>query len=597
MPTERDGSSVRGESTERNPAKDAVVYQIYPRSFNDSHGDVRQTDGLTSQPETQSVSGDGIGDLRGIVERLDHLTDLGVDTVWLNPVYDSPLADFGYDVRDYRSILPAYGDMSDWEALRDGLHERDIRLLMDFVPNHTSDEHEWFRRSRRGEDPYADYYFWRSGDPDDPPNNWTSFFGGPAWSYDDERGAWYLHLFDDAQPDLNWRNPDVREEMHDILRFWLEKGADGFRLDVLNVISKPAGLPDGDPAASLVGSEHFISGPNVHEYVGEMVDEVFDEYGAMTVAETYDVDPGEARRFVVEDGLDMVFPFDHVKIDEGEAGPWDVLDWDLAALKAVTDRWQHEPGEGWIGMYLNNHDQPRSVSRFGDDGEYRFESATMLATYTFTLRGTPFIYQGEEIGMTNAPFGSVEEYRDVATIRRVEAALDEGRADAFEDIANEVNYWSRDNSRTPMQWSDEANAGFTDGEPWIKVNPNYREINVRSDRERNRSIQRHYRRLIDLRRERPVFVDGRYSPVLDDHPEIFAYLRERGDDRALVVLNFFDGEPTFERPGAVETDGATLLIGNYPDRGGSDSRERPDSRDDLPNRFDLRPYEALAYRL
>ena len=593
MPTDRAESSVQSESTARNPERDAVVYQIYPRSFNDSDGD-------------------GVGDLPGIVEKLDYLDDLAVDVVWLNPVYDSPLVDNGYDVRDYRSILPEYGDLSDWEALRDGLHERDIRLLMDFVPNHTSNEHEWFRRSRRGEDPYRDYYVWREGDPDEPPNNWTSFFGGPAWTYDDERGAWYLHLFDPYQPDLDWRNPAVREELYDAMRFWLEKGADGFRLDVVNVISKPADLPDGDPEASLTGAEHFISGPNVHEYVGEMAD-VFEEYGAMSVGETYDVDPEEARRFVVEDGLDMVFPFDHMHIDEGEAGPWDILDWDLAELKAVTDRWQRGVGEGWIGMYLNNHDQPRSVSRFGDDGEYRIESATMLATYLFTLRGTPFVYQGEEIGMTNAPFESLDEYRDVATIRKVESAL--GGDDAtFEEIADAVNYWSRDNSRTPMQWSDEEYAGFTDGEPWIKVNPNYDEINVRRDGERDRSIRRYYRRLIDLRRERPVLVDGEYTPLLDDHPEIFAYLRERGDDRALAVLNFFAGEPTFERPDAIGSD-ATLLLGNYPDRDGAaglsgvadgtaaDGTGTADDSDpvsdagDLPDRFDLRPYEALVYRL
>jgi glycosidase len=555
-------------SDERAWWKEAVVYQIYPRSFNDTDGD-------------------GIGDLQGIAEKVDYIDDLGVDVVWLTPVYDSPQVDNGYDIRDYRTIHDEYGTMADWEALRDALHERDVRLVMDLAVNHTSDEHEWFRRSRRREDPYRDYYLWGAGPPDEPPNNWESMFGGRAWSYDDEREAWYLHLFDERQPDLNWRNPDVREDVHEVMRWWLDRGIDGFRLDVINLLAKPHGLPDGDPDDAIPGSSLFMNGPGIHEYVREMHEQVFAAYDVVTIGETVDITPEDAQQYV-EDGLDMVFPFEHMYIDAGDAGPWDVVDWDLGDLKAVTERWQTVPGEGWIGLYLSNHDQPRLVSRFGDDEEYREESATMLATFLFTLRGTPFVYQGQEIGMTNAPFERLDEYRDPATILRVEHALETGDAEVFEEIRNVVNYWSRDNARTPMQWSGAENAGFTTGDPWIKVNPNYSEVNVERERTTEDSVMQYYRRLVDVRADNPALVYGRYEPLAEDHPEVFAYRRqwEGSPEWSLVVLNFFGGDPSFTLPEALDYDRSDLLVTNY-GTGLSDD----------PGRFDLRPYEARVYRL
>ena len=561
--------------TDRTPEREAVVYQIYPRSFNDSDGD-------------------GVGDLRGILEKVDYLDDLGVDVVWLNPVYDSPQVDNGYDVRDYRTIHHEYGTMDDWMALRDALHERNVGLVMDLAINHTSDEHEWFRKSRREVDPYADFYVWQEGEPDELPNNWESLFGGSAWSYDDERGAWYLHLFDERMPDLDWRNPDVREAVHDVMCWWLEREIDGFRLDVVNLLSKPADLPDGDPSAAITGSNYFMNGPNAHEYVAEMHDRVFSGYDVVTIGETLDVTPADVRRYVVEDGLDMVFPFEHMDVDAGGAGPWDVVDWDLRDLKAVTERWQTALDGGWIGLYLSNHDQPRMVSRFGDDGEYRVESAKMLATYLFTQRGTPFVYQGQELGVPNTPFESLDEYRDPATILRVERALQTGRIDVFEEVKDAVNYWSRDNARTPMPWSAGENAGFTAGEPWIKVNPIHAEVNVERQRGDEESVLSYYRRLVDLRARHPGLVYGRYDPVAEDDPDVFAYRRTLEDEdeneaegeEFLVVLNFFEGEPSFALPDSVAVDGAELLLANYPADAGED-----------PRTFELRPYEGRLYRL
>ncbi|MFB6141078.1 MAG: alpha-glucosidase [Halosimplex sp.] len=573
---------------DRPPPESAVVYEIYPRSFADSDGD-------------------GDGDLPGIVERVDYLEELGVDAVWLTPVYESPRVDNGYDVADYRAIDDAYGDFEDWAALRDDLHDRGIRLIMDLAVNHTSDEHEWFRRSRREGGEYADYYRWVDGPPDEPPNNWASLFGGSAWSYDGEREAWYLHLFDERMPDLDWQNSDVRESVYGVMEWWLDRGIDGFRLDVINLLSKAEGYPDGDPARSLTGAEHFVDGPRIHEYVGEMCDRVLADRDAMTVGETFDVTPEAARRYVVEDGLDMVFPFEHVEIDAGEAGPWDVVEWDLADLKAVTERWQTGLDGGWVGQYLSNHDQPRVVSRFGDE-TYRRESATMLGTYLFTLRGTPFVYQGQELGMTNPTFESLSEYRDPATIERVERAFETGDVEAFEQVREAVNYWSRDNARTPMQWSDDPAAGFTTGEPWIKVNSNYARVNAEREAADPDSVLNYYRRLIEFRHDHPVAVYGAYEPVLEAHPDVFAYRRvpdgegdARGspDDRdrfrgaldgdadpLLVLLSFADEAVSVDVPDAVAPGDAERLIGNYD--GGSD---------DLSRSVDLRPYEARVYRL
>ncbi|MFC7139117.1 alpha-glucosidase [Halosimplex aquaticum] len=561
--------------------KEAVVYQVYPKSFADSDGD-------------------GVGDLQGLIDRVDYLDDLGVDAVWLNPVYESPQADNGYDISDYRAIDDAYGDMDDWERLRDELHDRDIRLIMDLVVNHTSDEHEWFQRSRREEGEYADYYHWVEGSPDEPPNNWQSVFGGPAWSYDDEREAWYLHLFDERQPDLDWTNPAVREEVFDMMRWWLDRGIDGFRMDVINMISKTEGLPDGDPDAGLTGAEHFMNGPRVHEYVGEMVDEVLDDEEVLAVGETPGVSVEDAKQYVGPDGdgLSMVFQFEHVTFDHDEH-KWDAGDPSLPEFKRILAKWQRGlADDGWNSLYLNNHDQPRMVSRFGSDGEYRRESAKLLGTLTHTLGGTPFVYQGEELGMTNAPFESREDLRDVEALNYVDAAIADPETDAEEyaDVREAVEAMCRDNARTPMQWTDEEHAGFTDGDPWIGVNPNYAEVNVERARADPDSVFHYYRELVALR-DRDLLVYGDFELLAPDHPSLFAYTRtlerdgtgrEAGDsgvptERALVVLNFDDEPATFDLPDDVAVDGLELALAN-------------DDVPEVPGRsFDLGPWEARVY--
>ncbi|MCU4716978.1 alpha-glucosidase [Halobacteria archaeon HArc-curdl5-1] len=544
--------------------KEAVVYQIYPRSFNDSDGD-------------------GVGDIPGIIEKVDYLDELGIDVVWLCPVYDSPNADNGYDIRDYRSIMDEMGAMADWERLLEALHARDIKLVMDLVVNHTSDEHEWFQKSRREEDGYADYYHWVEGDPDKPPNNWESYFGGPAWSYDETREAWYLHLFDEKQPDLNWRNPDVREAIYDVVNWWLERGIDGFRMDVINLLSKPEGYPDGEVAGYPTGHEHFVDGPRIHEYLRGLYEETFAHYDVMTVGEMVDLDVETANAYLGADGdgLNMVFHFDHTFIDFGPEGRWDVGEWSVSDFEEIFTEWQTGLDEtSWDGLYWENHDQPRVVSRFGDDEQYRYESATMLGTLLFGLRGTPYVYQGQEIGMTNADFESLEETRDVDTRRPVEIMLEEGEIDSYEEIRDVVNYRSRDNARTPMQWSGEDNAGFTDGDPWIKVNNNYTEINVEASRSADRSVWQYYRELVDLRHDEQTLVYGEYDLVETPDP-LYAFTRTLEDDQLLVVLNWSDGERS---PPSLSIENPTLLIGNY-----EDAEARLDSA--------LRPYEARIYRL
>ena len=548
--------------------KESVVYQIYPRSFNDSDGD-------------------GIGDIPGIVEKADYLDDLGIDVVWLCPVYDSPNADNGYDIRDYHSIMDEFGDFEDWEALRDALHERDIKLIMDLVVNHTSDEHEWFEKSRREEEGYAEYYHWVEGNPEEPPNNWESFFGGPAWSYDDQREAWYLHLFDEKQPDLNWRNPDVRADVKEMITWWLERGIDGFRMDVIDLLSKPEGYPDGDGSTSPTGFEQFAGGPHIHEYLRELYDDVFSKYDIMTVGEMAGATIENAPQYLGPDGdgLNMLFHFEHMAVDQGPDGQWDLEDWgewELSELKDIVSKWQRElDGEGWNAVYLGNHDQPRIVSRFGDDGQYREESATLLATFLNTLRGTPYVYQGEEIGMTNADFASLEEVDDVMTIGPIEELLEAGEIESYEDVRDLVNYRSRDHARTPVQWSGEENADFTDGEPWIKLNDNYTDINVEADRADADSIWHYYRDVIDLRHREEALVYGDFELLCPDDEQLFAYTRTLGEETLLVVLNWSDGE---QSPPAASAEDPTLLLGNYADADASLDRT-------------LRPYEARIYRL
>ena len=572
--------------------KEAVVYQIYPRSFNDSDGD-------------------GVGDIPGIIEKVDYLADLGVDCVWLNPVYESPGVDNGYDIADYRAIMDEFGTMADWEALRDALHERGIRLIMDLVVNHTSDEHAWFVDARSSKDSaYRDYYWWREGrdpeqtalDPDDydtpigvdevPPNNWESFFGGPAWTYDDRTGEWYLHLFDERMPDVNWETAALREEMFEMMEWWLDHGIDGFRMDVINLISKPDGLPDGDDPTSIVeGADKFVNGPRIHEYLSELHDRVLDGTDSMTVGEMAELSVDEAKRYVGEDGdgMSMVFTFDHMRLDMTDAGRWSSRESSPRELKETMTHWQEGlADEGWNSLFLNNHDEPRVVSRFGDDSQYRRESAKLLGTLLHTLRGTPYIYQGEELGMTNYPFGSLDEIRDVDTIKNVRAAQASGRLDES-DVMGLVRYRTRDNARTPMQWDDSEHAGFTDGDPWMPVNPNYDHINAEAARNDPDSIWHYYRELVSLRKARDVIVYGDYDLRLRDHESLWVYTRtlETDDetDSLLVVLNFASDETAFEPPADLAGRRADILVSNY------------ETDVESVEATTLRPWEARVYDL
>lgn len=556
--------------------KESVVYQIYPRSFADSNGD-------------------GIGDLRGILHKLDYLQALGVDVVWLSPVYKSPNDDNGYDISDYQDIMDEFGTLADWDELLAEMHRRGIKLVMDLVVNHTSDEHPWFIEARQSKDnPYRDYYIWRPPRAGAEPNNWASHFGGSAWQYDEATGEYYLHLFSRKQPDLNWENPKVRQEVFEMMTWWLERGIDGFRMDVINMISKVPGLPDAPvvtPDRYQPGGVHFINGPRLLEYLAEMKQKVLSRYDILTVGETPQIGPEQALTLVHQEtgALNMVFQFEHMDLDAEQGGqssrhsfkPWSLLD-----LKRVITRWQKGlEGRGWNSNYLTNHDQPRAVSRFGDDRQYRVESAKLLATFTFLLQGTPYIYQGEEIGMTNVAFPSIEDYRDIATINLYHEAVEQKGYPAPLVLAV-VHAKSRDNARTPMQWDDSPQAGFTSGEPWIQVNPNYPQINVQQALADPDSIFYYYQQLIRLRRANPVMVYGTYDLILEDHPQIYAFTRTLEGERLLVVLNFSKEMPVFELPGAVGCSGGELLIGNYPEDAGEDMR-----------RFALRPYEARVYRL
>lgn len=444
--------------------KEAVVYQIYPRSFQDSNGD-------------------GIGDLRGILSRLDYLQKLGVDVVWLSPVYKSPNDDNGYDISDYEDIMDEFGTMRDWEELLAGLHERGMKLMMDLVINHSSDEHAWFAESRSSKDnPYRDYYIWRPGGPDGAlPNNWSSIFSGPAWELDETTGEYYLHLFSRKQPDLNWDNPKLREALYKMIAFWLDKGVDGLRMDVINLISKVEGLPsvqheDLAPGELTGGGEYYMNGPRVHEYLQEMNREVLSRYDVMTVGETPGATVEDAILYTGEDRheLQMVFQFEHMDVDSGQGGKWNVVPWTLKGLRDILHKWQVGLADkGWNSLYLNNHDQPRMVSRFGNDGKYRVQSAKMLATLLHTLKGTPYIYQGEEIGMTNVKFSGLEDYKDIEILNMYREKVTEGGED-HDTILQAIHAKGRDNARTPMQWDASANAGFTTGTPWLKLNPGIR---------------------------------------------------------------------------------------------------------------------------
>jgi len=556
--------------------KESVVYQIYPRSFYDSNCD-------------------GVGDLRGIIQKLDYLKTLGVDVVWLSPVYKSPNDDNGYDISDYQDIMAEFGDLADWEELLAGLHQRGIKLIMDLVVNHTSDEHPWFVESRKSRDnPYRDYYIWRPGKDGAEPNNWISFFGGSAWEYDAATDQYYLHIFTRKQPDLNWENPKVRAAIYDMMHWWLQKGIDGFRMDVITMISKTPGLPDAP--VNIEGRYQFpgdlvFHGPRLMEFLHEMKREVLSKYDILTVGEAATVTPRIALEITAEQtgALNMLFQFEHVELDSIEphgVGKWQLKSLDLLDLKRVMTNWQKAlEGKGWNSLYLSNHDQPRQVSRFGDDGMYRVESAKMLATFLHMQQGTPYIYQGEELGMTNVCFESIDDYRDIETWNMYRIAVNEMGFDP-QLVLDMIYNKGRDNARTPFQWDGSENAGFSCGKPWIKVNPNYKHINAAQALADPDSIFYYYQRLIHLRKQHPIIVYGTYDLLLDDHPEIYAFRRRLQDEQLLVILNFNANTPIFTLPENIKYKDKELLINNY----------TIDPEGDIHN-IPLRPYEARVYRL
>ena len=539
----------------------AVVYQVYPRSFADSDGD-------------------GIGDIDGIRSKLGYLAELGVDVVWLSPMYPSPQHDNGYDISDYRNIDPIFGSLAQFDALVAEAHALGIRIVMDLVVNHTSDQHEWFRESRSSLDnPKRDWYWWRQpGEDESRPNGWTSAFSGPAWTLDETTGEYYLHLFARQQPDLNWENPEVRTAVYEMMRWWLDRGVDGFRMDVINLIAKRIDLIDGPVRGAGDG---FVTGPQIHDHLQEMHREVFAGRSGryLTVGEMPGVSIDQAARFTDPQRaeVDMVFQFEHVSLDFGEH-KFDAVPLDLVALKQNLGRWQTGLAEsGWNSLYLDNHDQPRLVSRFGNDGEYRFESATLWALVLHLQRGTPYIFQGEEIGMTNVAFPTIDDYRDIEAINHYRE-----RVEQFDEspaiVLSGVHARGRDNARTPMHWDASRNAGFTTGEPWIATNPNYPEINTVTDRASEKSVFDFYRRLIALRHDDETVALGTFAMLEPQHPQLFAFTRTLGEDTLLVVANVADVALDTV---PVQVSGASLVLGNYAD-------VTPTG---------LRPWEARLYRM
>lgn len=541
----------------------AVIYQIYPKSFQDS-------------------AARGTGDLKGIMARLDYLKTLGVDALWLTPVYVSPQVDNGYDIADYLAIDPAYGTMADFEALLAAAHARDIRIVMDIVVNHTSTEHAWFKSALGDKNsPYRDYYIWRDPVDGGVPNNWQSKFGGSAWELDKATGQYYLHLFAREQADLNWENPAVRAEVKNIIHFWAKKGVDGFRLDVINLISKDQAFPNDEIGD---GRRFYTDGPRIHEFLQDVSRDVFAPVGAMTVGEMSSTSLEHCQRYGALDGseLSMVFNFHHLKVDYPNGDKWTKAPFDFLELKRIFNHWQSGMhGKGWSALFWCNHDQPRIVSRFGDEGEHRVVAAKMLASTLHGLQGTPYIYQGEEIGMTNPGYQRIDDYQDVESRNIFAIKQAEGMSEA--EILAILGAKSRDNSRTPMQWSAAPNAGFTSGTPWLKPAANYSKINAEAALADQNSVFWHYRDLIALRKAHPIFTQGDYQELLTGHPQIWAYARRANGQTLLVVSNFY-GEPVeFALPAELQSGQGRLLLGNYPD-----SPAQPQSGM-------LRPYESLIW--
>lgn len=545
--------------------KEAVVYQIYPRSFCDSNGD-------------------GIGDLNGITSKLDYLKELGIDVIWLSPVYKSPNDDNGYDISDYEDIMTEFGTMDDFDKMLAAAHERGIKIVMDLVVNHTSDEHPWFVESRSSKDnEKRDYYIWKEGKDGKEPTNWGSAFSGPAWKYDEKTDMYYLHLFSVKQPDLNWENPKVRKEVFDMMTRWCEKGIDGFRMDVISLISKPEGYPDAKVVGLYGDMGICANGPKVHDYLKEMNEKVLSKFDIMTVGETAGVTLEEAKKYANTDGseLNMVFQFEHMDLDGGEKFKWSTQPMPLVPLKENLTKWQKGlDGVAWNSLYFCNHDQPRIVSRLGDESDaYRELSAKCIATCLHMMQGTPYVYQGEELGMTNTVFNFVDDFRDLESINAYRELVESGLY-TDEDMFPKIAHKSRDNARTPMQWDASENAGFTTEKPWIAVNPNYKKINVADQLKREDSVFHYYQKLIRLRKENEIIVYGNYELLLPEDENIFAYIRTLDNQKLLVVCNFSKSEQKFDFSGY---ENAKVLISNY----NRDARE-----DGI-----LKPYEATVLLL
>jgi oligo-1,6-glucosidase len=555
--------------------KTAVVYQVYPRSFADTNGD-------------------GVGDIPGITSKLDYLHQLGVDVIWLSPVYSSPQDDNGYDISNYQDIDPSFGTLADLDALIAGLHERGMSLVMDLVVNHTSDEHAWFQESRDPGSPKRDWFWWRParpgfqpGTPGAEPNNWESAFSGSAWDYDEQSGEYYLHLFSPKQPDLNWENPEVRAAIFEMMNWWVDRGVDGFRMDVINFISKNPELPD----AEVPPGKHFASafasvanGPRMHEFLNEMYKEVLVGKNLITVGEMPGATVEQARLYTdpARRELNMVFTFEHVSLDQAEGGTkWDLVDLPLPVLKANLNEWQTGLSEvGWNSLYWNNHDQPRAVSRYGDDSpEHRVNSAKTLGTVLHLLKGTPYVYQGEELGMTNTYFTEIAQYRDLEAVNYHADALSLGLE--AEAILKSLSVKSRDNARTPVQWDDSSQAGFTQGIPWLPVNPNYVSINAAAAVADPSSVFHHYRQLIQLRHEHPVVVSGQFTLLLPDDEQIFAFTRTLEGSSLLVLANFSSSAATVDAAALPDLDGASVVLATHPET----------------ESLSLAPWESRIYRL
>lgn len=545
--------------------KEAVVYQIYPRSFCDSNGD-------------------GIGDLNGITSKLDYLKELGIDVIWLSPVYKSPNDDNGYDISDYEDIMTEFGTMDDFDKMLAAAHERGIKIVMDLVVNHTSDEHPWFVESRSSKDnEKRDYYIWKEGKDGKEPTNWGSAFSGPAWKYDEKTDMYYLHLFSVKQPDLNWENPKVRQEVFDMMTRWCEKGIDGFRMDVISLISKPEGFPDAKVVGLYGDMNICANGPKVHDYLKEMNEKVLSKFDIMTVGETAGVTLDEAKKYANSEGseLNMVFQFEHMGLDGEGDFKWSTKHIPLVPLKENLTKWQLGLDEvAWNSLYFCNHDQPRIVSRLGDDSDgFREVSAKCIATCLHMMQGTPYVYQGEELGMTNTVFNSVDDFRDLESINAYKELIESGLY-TKEDMFPKIAHKSRDNARTPMQWDASENAGFTAGTPWIAVNPNYKKINVADQLRREDSVFNYYKKLIRLRKENEIIVYGNYELLLPEDENIFAYTRSFEGKKLLTVCNFSKSEQKFDFSGY---ENAKMLISNY---------NRDARKDGI-----LKPYEATVLLL